>query len=59
LGFYAARGWQLWRAPSGVLTPDGTRRTPDDDGGIFVFPVGVALDLDGELLCDWRDGDVW
>jgi hypothetical protein len=24
-----------------------------------VFPVEVSLDLEGELLCDWRDGDVW
>jgi aminoglycoside 2'-N-acetyltransferase I len=59
LGFYAARGWQRWRGSSGALTPDGTRRTPDDDGGIFVFPMEVALDIEGELLCDWRDGDVW
>ncbi len=58
LGFYAARGWQRWRGPTAVLAPDGPRRTPDDDS-IFVLPVTVPLDLDGELTCDWRDGDVW
>ena len=57
--FYAARGWQLWRGPTSALTPDGVQRTPDEDGAVFVLPGAVALDLDGELTCDWRDGDVW
>ena len=58
-GFYEARGWQLWRGPSSALTPRGIERTPDDDGGICVLPVAVELDLDGEIVCDWRDADVW
>jgi aminoglycoside 2'-N-acetyltransferase I len=58
-GFYAARGWQLWRGPSSALTPEGVRRTADDDGCLYVFELAVPLDLDGELTCDWRDGDVW
>jgi aminoglycoside 2'-N-acetyltransferase I len=57
--FYPARGWQLWRGPSSALTPDGLRRTPDDDGAIYVFELAVPLDLAGELTCDWRDGDLW
>jgi aminoglycoside 2'-N-acetyltransferase I len=58
--FYAARGWQLWAGPTSTLTPDGIRRTEEDDGAVFVLPVaGVTLDLTGELTCDWRDGDVW
>jgi aminoglycoside 2'-N-acetyltransferase I len=57
--FYAARGWKLWRGPSSALTPAGVRRTPDDDGCLYVFELAVPLDLDGELTCDWRDGDVW
>ncbi|MEU9126291.1 GNAT family N-acetyltransferase [Streptomyces sp. NPDC048506] len=58
--FYAARGWQLWRGPSWTLTPSGTRRTPDEDGCIHVLPTAAApLDLDADLTCDWRDGDVW
>ncbi len=58
-GFYAARGWRLWRGPSSALTPAGVRRTAEDDGCLYVFELAVPLDLDGELTCDWRDGDVW
>ncbi|MGY1707793.1 GNAT family N-acetyltransferase [Geodermatophilus sp. SYSU D00697] len=56
---YAARGWQAWRGPTAVLTPEGLRRTPDDDGSVYVLPGPAPLDLDGELACDWRDGDPW
>ena len=59
LPFYAGRGWQLWQGPSFALTPEGVRRTEDDDGCIFVLPVSAVLDVTGELICDWRDGDVW
>jgi aminoglycoside 2'-N-acetyltransferase I len=56
---YAARNWTRWQGPTSALTPTGIRRTADDDGSVFVLPVGVPLDLSGELTCDWRDGDVW
>jgi len=56
---YATLGWRRWEGPTSVLTPDGARRTPDEDGGIYVLPVACALDLGGELVCDWRDGHVW
>lgn len=59
LAFYAGRGWQLWRGPTFALTPAGTIRTADDDGGVHVLPLTVPLDLDGALTCDWRDGEVW
>ena len=58
-GFYAARGWKLWQGPSSALTPDGIRRTSAEDGCLYVFELAVPLDLDAELTCDWRDGDVW
>lgn len=58
-GFYAARGWRLWQGRSGALTPSGVVATPDEDGGVYVLPGAVPLDLTGELICDWRDGDVW
>ena len=58
-GFYSARGWQVWRGPTAAMTEGGIVRTPDDDGGVYVLPVDVPLDLEGELTCDWRDGDVW
>ena len=57
--FYAARGWRLWQGPTAVLTPTGIQRTEDDDDSIYVLPLAVPLDLFGELVCDWRDGDVW
>jgi aminoglycoside 2'-N-acetyltransferase I len=57
--FYEARGWRLWRGPLAALRPAGVRRTEEEEGGVYVLPVAVALDLSGELTCDWRDGDVW
>lgn len=57
--FYAARGWKLWQGHGQALTPTGIQRTEEEDGCIFVFPLGVPLDLSGDLTCDWRDGDVW
>ncbi|WP_380281804.1 GNAT family N-acetyltransferase [Kitasatospora purpeofusca] len=61
--FYAARGWQRWRGPLAALTPRGPVPTPDDEGEVFVLPGPppgtVALDPDGPLVCDWRDGDLW
>lgn len=59
LGFYAARGWTLWRGPCSALTRSGIVPTPDADGCVFVLPAAAALDPDGSLTADWRDGDVW
>jgi aminoglycoside 2'-N-acetyltransferase I len=59
LGFYAARGWLLWQGPTWALTPSGVVRTEEDDGCVHVLPVARELDPAGELVCDWRDGDVW
>jgi aminoglycoside 2'-N-acetyltransferase I len=46
-----------------VLAPAGLTRTPDDDGSLFVMPVGLpdgmVLDTTADITCDWRDGDVW
>lgn len=57
--FYAPRGWRRWQGPTSALTPAGIVRTPDDDDSIHVLRVNLELDLDDELTCDWRDGDVW
>jgi aminoglycoside 2'-N-acetyltransferase I len=56
---YAARGWLRWIGPTSALTPSGIIRTPEDDGYVFVLPVAVELDLNDELTCDWREGDLW
>jgi aminoglycoside 2'-N-acetyltransferase I len=56
---YRSRGWVQWQGTSSVLSPSGMTRTPDDDGTIFVLNVDEGLDPTAELVCDWRDGDVW
>jgi len=55
---YTSRGWQLWRGPSSVLSPDGIRQTPDLDGAIYVLPTSIPVDVTGQLTCDWRPGSV-
>ncbi len=54
-------GWESWRGPTFVDGPRGRERTPDDDGGIMILRTSRSphLDLDGEIVCDWRPGDVW
>ena len=56
---YTARGWQRWRGTTWALTPEGRVRTPEDDGAVFVLPLACPLDPDGDITCDWRDGDLW
>lgn len=56
---YTLRGWLPWLGPTSVLAPTGPTRTPDDDGSVFVFPLGIDLDPTAALACDWRDGEVW
>ncbi len=57
--FYLSRGWSRWRGPTCVLSPDGVVRTPDEDDCIHVLSLSVLLDLHGQLVCDWREGDAW
>jgi aminoglycoside 2'-N-acetyltransferase I len=56
---YTGLSWRKWEGATYALTPDGVRRTADDDAGVYVLPVAPGLDLRGDLTCDWRDGDVW
>jgi len=56
---YAARGWKLWQGSLSAITLEGVRPTPEEQGSVYVFEHEVALDVTGELCCDWRDGDVW
>lgn len=60
--FYTARHWQPWTGRTWTLTPAGTVRTSDEDDCVFVrsgsLPVS-ALDLDGDLIADWRDDCAW
>ena len=59
--FYESLGWECWRGPTLVDTPLGRERTPDDDGGVMILSTSRTprLDLDGEIVCDWRAGDAW
>lgn len=58
---YRPRGWVCWRGPTSALSPTGVIRTAEDDGSVFALPVDADVDVDpdSELICDWRDGDVW
>lgn len=56
---YEARGWRRWRGRTWAMTPQGVVRTEQEDRCIYVREVSVSLDLSGDLVCDWRDGDVW
>ena len=59
--FYERLGWERWRGPTFVNGPRGLERTPDDDGGILILrtPRSAELDLDADIVADWRAGDVW
>jgi aminoglycoside 2'-N-acetyltransferase I len=59
--FYKRLGWVTWRGPTSVRAPEGSRRTPDEDGYILVLatPASPPLDLAAPISCDWRLGDAW
>jgi aminoglycoside 2'-N-acetyltransferase I len=56
---YRSRGWKRWQGETWALAPSGPVRTESEDGDIYVFEVGIELDLGATLTCDWRDGDLW
>jgi aminoglycoside 2'-N-acetyltransferase I len=56
---YRSLGWQRWEGRTWVLGPNGIERTADDDESTYVLPLTAQLDLAGDLVCDWRAGDVW
>jgi aminoglycoside 2'-N-acetyltransferase I len=59
--FYERLGWQRWRGATFVNGQGGLVRTPDDDGDVLILttPSSPPLDLGGDLVADWRPGDVW
>ena len=59
--FYETLGWERWRGPTCVAGTRGRERTPADDGDVMILrtPRAPRLDLDGDIVCDWRAGDVW
>ena len=59
--FYESLGWERWRGPTFVAGTGGPVRTPDDDDDVMILraPRSPQLDLQGDIICDWRSGDVW
>ncbi|WP_033213509.1 GNAT family N-acetyltransferase [Kitasatospora phosalacinea] len=57
--FYLARGWRRWPGPTWALGPHGRQRTSEDDGGIYLLGGEGELDPAADLVCDWREGDLW
>ncbi len=58
--FYARLGWQLWRGPLFIRTPEGLVPTPNEHDVMVLFlPNTPALDLDTPLSAEWREGELW
>ncbi len=59
--FYEPLGWERWQGATWVDTPNGRRRTADEDGSIMVLRTlrSPSLNLTSDLVADWRTGDVW
>ena len=61
-GFYERLGWERWRGPTFVRTPNGTRqRTVEDDDGVMVLRCAATRDIDvtADITCEARSGDSW
>jgi aminoglycoside 2'-N-acetyltransferase I len=58
---YSLLGWERWRGASYVQMLRERARTAEDDDGLMVLrtPRTRLLDLNGEIVADWRDGDIW
>jgi aminoglycoside 2'-N-acetyltransferase I len=58
---YERLGWERWRGPTFVRTPDGPFRTADEDPGIMILRTPRTPQVRGDeaLSCEWRPGDVW
>ncbi|MFF4762517.1 GNAT family N-acetyltransferase [Streptomyces sp. NPDC001292] len=52
---YETRGWRLWGGRICALGPEGLVRLREEEGAVYVWS---AVEADGELVFDWRDGDV-
>ena len=56
---YEGRGWRRWRGRTSTVSPAGIVRTPDEDDCVYVFDVTEPFDVDGDIACDFREGDAW
>lgn len=58
---YSPLGWERWRGASYVQMARERARTPEDDDGLMVLRTSRTglLDLSGDIVVDWRHGDIW
>lgn len=58
--FYERMGARRWTGPTFVKTPDGRRPAAPARGAVMVLlSADSAVDIDGDLTTDWREGDIW
>jgi hypothetical protein len=57
----ATRSDQRRRGASYAQMAHERVRTPEDDNGLMVLRTSrtLLLDLSGDIVADWREGDVW
>lgn len=58
-GFYARLGWEPWRGPLSVRTPEGLVVSEDEEVMILRLPRTPPLDLTVGLSIEERAGEVW
>ena len=57
---YARLGWEYWRGPLYIRTPQGFLPTPGERVMILRLPnTPPALDLEAPLSAEWREGELW
>lgn len=57
--WYGRLGWQMWRGPLFIRTDSGLLPTPDDIVMVLPLPKTPALNMDGSLSAEWREGELW
>jgi aminoglycoside 2'-N-acetyltransferase I len=60
--FYARFGWERWRGPTYIRTPDGglVRSAEEDDSVMIVrCPPSLDIDVAEAITCEKRQGDSW
>ncbi|HEY9316241.1 GNAT family N-acetyltransferase [Williamsia sp.] len=55
LRLYRAHGWTPFTGRLSAMTPDGVIETADDSVHVY----GRSAPVSGQLICDWRSGELW
>jgi len=57
---YLRLGWEFWRGPLAIRTPNALLPTPEEEKVMILrLPNTPPLDLDLPLSADWREGELW